>query len=420
MRLLRWTFWGTRKKMPRKAAELSAYQVKRIKKPGQHAVGGVAGLRLRVKPSGARSWVLRTTVGTRRRDFGLGGCPTVTLEQARKRARGYLELIADGVDPVVEKSEAKRTLQMAEARSTTFTEAAKQCHRARAAEFRSARHSENWFRSLELYALPVLGNLPVDQIEVAHVINVLKPIWTTKTETARRVRQRVESVFTWAKVAGYREGENPARWAGNLKVLLSDPSKIHKVKHYPTIPWQEMGGFMTNLRLREGMAARALEFAILTASRSGEVRSATWAELENDVWTIPAERMKGGRQHRVPLSPAALELLAALPRTSKYLFPNSKGTPLSDMSLSSVTRRMQVDAVPHGFRSAFKDWSRSCTSYADEVSELALAHVNSDATRAAYARDELLPKRKKLMAAWAEHCGRNDPVPQVTPIKSHV
>jgi integrase len=256
---------------------------------------------------------------------------------------------------------------------------------------------------------------------VAHVVVVLEPLWSEKTETASRVRGRIESVLAWATVAGYRRGDNPARWKGNLDQLLPKATKVRKVEHHAALPWQEVPAFVADLRKREGAGARALEFAILTAGRSGEVRLATWEEidLKAKLWTVPAERMKARKVHRVPLSDAAVALLKALPRSerSRYVFASASGTSLSDMTLSAVTKRMNVNAVPHGFRSSFKDWARSCTTYADEVSELALAHVNSDATRAAYARGELLPKRMLLMRDWARFLAKPAKKASVTRIR---
>lgn len=394
--------------MPRKVPEMSPVSVRRLARNGLHAVGGVAGLHLYVKPSGSRSWVLRVMVGNRRRDIGLGGYPDVSLERARERAREMRSQIQDGIDPVAAKKEAKEALIAADLKRMTFDQAATICWRAKSQEFKS-KHAAQWKSTLDRYASPIVGSLQVSEIEMPHVLSVLQPIWNTKTETATRVRGRMEAVLSWATVSGYREGENPARWQGNLEHALPKPAKLRKVQHFRALPWQQMGVFMQDLRKREGVGARALEFAILTAARSGEVRFAIWSEIDvpNKLWTIPGERMKAGREHKVPLSRAALTLLQALPHfeNSEYLFPAPRGGVLSDMSVSAVTKRMNVDAVPHGFRSTFKDWARSSTGFPDEVSELALAHVNSDATRAAYARDELLSKRARLMDEWARFCG---------------
>jgi integrase len=391
--------------MPKKAKELSATEVRRLNKPGLHAVGGVAGLLLQVTPTGATSWILRTMVGNKRRDIGLGGFPDVPLAQAREKARETKEQIKQGIDPVEQRKAARDALIAAQAKALSFKEAAIQCHKARAAEFRNAKHARDWMSSLERYAFPAFGSLPVADVDLPHVLKALQPIWESRTETATRVRQRIEAVLAWATVSKYRSGDNPARWSGNLDAVLPRPAKVSKVKHHRALPWQEIPGFMADLRKMDGMGARALEFAILTAARSGEVRLATWGEIDlgAKLWTISGERMKAGKPHKVPLSDDAMKLLKELPRMGVHVFTAPRGGALSDMSISAVTRRMKVDAVPHGFRSSFKDWARSSTAYPDEVSELALAHVNSDATRAAYARDELLPKRTNLMRDWCRY-----------------
>ncbi|MCH7982030.1 MAG: integrase arm-type DNA-binding domain-containing protein [Proteobacteria bacterium] len=374
-----------------------------------YAVGGVAGLQLVVKSMTARSWILRVVIGDKRRDIGLGGYPDVTLEQARTLAREARLQIRKGIDPVEARRAAQDALRSANAKRMTFDQAAAACHKTKSREFRNPKHSAQWISSLTTYASPIIGSIDIARIELAHIVAVLEPIWDSKTETASRLRGRIESTISWATVSGYRSGENPARWRGNLDQVLPKPSKIRKVKHHAALPWQELPAFMANLRERTGMATRALEFAILTAARSGEVRYATWNEIDLDakLWTVPAERMKAARIHRVPLPGPAIQLLNALPRFegSPNVFPAVRGGSLSDAALSAVTRRMNVDAVPHGFRSTFKDWCRNSTGYADEVSELALAHVSGDATRAAYARDELLQKRARLMRAWAKFCG---------------
>lgn len=410
--------------MPKKANELSPIQVKRLNQHGFYAVGGVAGLHLRIKDSGARSWILRAKIGDRRRDIGLGGFPDVTLAGARDSAREAREQIRQGVDPIEARREALEALKVAAAKQISFDEAAAECFKVKSREFKNPKHAAQWKNTLDNYASPIIGNLPVAQVELAHIIKVLEPIWTTKTETASRLRGRIETVLAWATVRGFRTGDNPAQWRGNLDHLFPKPSKIHKVQHHAALPWQQIGSFIVDLRKREGMASKALEFIIFTASRSGETRLATWDEIDLDakLWTVPAERMKGDNDkvHRVPLSMPAVKLLKALPRfmESDYVFCAPRGGPLSDMTISAVCRRMEVRAVPHGFRSSFKDWCRSSTSYADEVSELALSHVNSDATRAAYARDELLPKRTLLMRDWARFCDTAPSVADVVPIRN--
>lgn len=409
--------------MPKKAPELSAVQVKRITKPGLFAVGGVAGLHLQVKTTGARSWILRAKVGDKRRDIGLGGYPDVSLALARESARAARALIRQGVDPVEDRKARQQSLRVAQAKQLTFEQAAIRCHQTKVPEFRNVKHRADWISSLERYAYPAIGDLPVAAVELPHIVSALEPIWKTKTETATRVRQRIEAVLGWATVSGFRTGDNPARWKGNLEHALPNPSKIREIRHFPALPWHEVGTFMTELRMRDGVSARALEFLILTASRSGEVRLATWEEMDLDsaIWTIPGNRMKAGRTHRVPLSDPAIEILKSIPRFegSSFVFTSPRGGTLSDMSISSVCRRMKINAVPHGFRSTFKDWARSSTAYADEVSELALAHVSSDATRAAYARDELVAKRSRLMSDWAKFCSISA-MSEVTPIQSAV
>lgn len=405
--------------MPKKARELSALEVKRLTAPGLHAVGGVTGLFLSVSNTGARSWIFRyATPEVRyskagnpfyaRRDVGIGGFPDVPLAQAREKAREMREKIRQGIDPVEERKQARAALLAAQTRSITFEQAARRCHAAKESEFRNAKHRKDWISALERHAFPAIGKMPVTDVDLPHVLKVLEPIWHDRTETATRVRQRLEAVLSWAKVSGHRAGDNPAKWAENLDQVLPAPNKIRKTRHFRALPWQEVPAFMEALRQREGMAALALEFAILTAARSGEVRGAQWDEINQDaaIWTVPADRIKAGKQHRVPLSDDALAVLERTPRMegSDYVFPAPRGGALSDMTLAAVLKRMKVDATVHGFRSSFKDWARSRTSYPDEVSELQLAHVNSDATRAAYARDELLPQRVKLMRDWARFC----------------
>ena len=405
--------------MPKIAKELSAYQVRRLKRPGLHAVGGVNGLYLNVKASTGRSWIMRISIERKVRELGLGSYPTVSLEQARERAREVRQQVWNGIDPLAARRAAREAARADEARHLTFADAAAACWRSKATEFRNPKHAAQWKATLDTYAGPEIGDLSVADVELAHVIKVLEPIWHTKTETASRLRGRIEAVLAWATVNGYRQGDNPARWKGNLEHALPKPSKVRRVKHHEALPWPQAGAFLVELRNRNGIADRALEFLILTAARSGEVRGATWAEIDADakLWTVPGERMKAGKPHRVPLSEPALALLKALPRRPgiPWVFAAPRGGRLSDTALLAVLKRMDIDAVPHGFRSTFKDWCRTSTAYPDEVSELALAHVSSDATRAAYARDELLPQRARLMTAWAHYLAM--PInAEVTPI----
>lgn len=395
--------------MPKKIEPLGAVDVKRLDGRGLHAVGGVAGLYLQIAKGGSRSWILRATVGSKRRDIGLGGFPDVPLAEAREKARAARSKIAEGVDVVMERQSARQALITAQAKRLTFKEAAARKHAAIVHQFRNLKHRQDWISSLERCAFPIIGAMDVSEIQTAHVLAVLKPIWETRTETASRVRARIEAVLSWATVAKYRTGENPARWAGNLSELLPKPSKIQTRAHLAALPWQKVPELMAELRQREGTSARALEFAILTAARSGEVRGMAWDEIDaqRGVWTVPAERMKAKKPHDVPLSPRALEIARAQPRLegSPYVFAAPRGGMLSDMTLSMFLRRMRPGVTVHGTaRSGFKDWARNRTRYADEVSELCLAHVNSDATRAAYARDGLLSQRAALLREWAEFC----------------
>jgi len=396
--------------MPKKATELGSLQVSRLKDPGLWPVGGVAGLRLQVSESGARSWILRTTIGGKRCEKGLGGYPDVTLALAREAARAVRAKIANGVDPIAEARAARSALQAAAASAWTFDECAEEYIGAKTPEWSNAKHAAQWTSTLKAYASPVMGKVLVRDIGLPHVLDVLTPIWQTKTETATRVRARLEAVLDWATTHGYREGLNPARWKGHLDNLLPTPSKVAKVEHHAALPVAEIGAFMARLRAAEGMGARALEFAILCASRSGEVRGATWQEIDLDaaVWTVPAERMKMGKEHRVSLSAPVLALLRALPRIdgTEFVFPAPRGGMLSDMTLSAVLRRMDVPAVPHGFRSSFRDWCSERTNYPRDVAEMALAHAIGDKVEAAYRRGDLYEKRRKMMSEWATFCAK--------------
>lgn len=394
--------------MPKKAIELSAIAVRKITKPGFHAVGGVAGLLLRVSKTGARAWILRVTIGVKRRDIGLGGFPDVGLLQARDKARFCREKIEQGIDPIEERRQVKERLKLAQINLITFDQAAKKVAAIKKQEFKSDKHAAIWIKSLETYASPVIGKIPVSEIQKAHVLKVLEPIWQTKTETASRVRGRIEKVLAWAIASDYSTGENPASWKGNLDQLLSKPNKTKAVKHFKAVPWQEISAFIKSLQAREGTAAKALEFLILTAARSGEIRGATWQEIDikNRLWSIPAARMKMGKTHNIPLSDQAIALLESLPKgkTKKPVFIAPRGGVLSDMSILAVVKRMKVDAVPHGFRSSFRDWIAENTNFPHHVAEMALAHAIGNKVEAAYRRGDLIEKRIRLMQAWADYC----------------
>lgn len=407
--------------MGKKTSEKSALAVSRLKEPGLHFVGGVSGLALQVIASGARSWILRVTIGGKRRDMGLGGFPDVPLAMARDKAREAREQIRKGIDPIEEVKAARSALIAARASAFTFEQAAKSFMAAHEAGWKNAKHQSQWTNTLATYAYPVIGAMLVRDITLPHILKILEPMWTTKTETAKRVRGRIEKVLDYATTKGYRNGDNPARWRGHLDNLLAKPAKLAKVKHLEALPYSDMGPFMADLRKQEGMGARALGFAILTAARSGEVRGATWKEvdLKMATWTIPAERMKAGKEHCVPLSDDAVALLNAMPKLAGclLLFPSGKGTQLSDMTLTAVLRRMDAPAVPHGFRSSFRDWAGETTAYPREVIEHALAHQLKDKAEAAYARGTLFDKRRRLMADWARYCRTVQRKGTVTPIK---
>ena len=397
--------------MPKKAKELSALEVSRLTRPGNHAAGGVTGLYLYVNEADGRSWVLRTMVGGKRKHLGLGGYPSVTLAQAREKAREAREQIAKGIDPVHGRRLAANALRAQQASRRTFHEVASAYISFQESGWKNAKHRKQWSSTLETYAYPVLGQMSVDAITEHHVIAVLEPIWTEKSETASRLRGRIESILDWARVRGHREGENPARWKGHLDKVFPAQSKIHRVRHFKAMAATATPAFVRQLVGQHGSSALALRFLILTAARSGEVRGAEWAEIdfEQSIWTIPALRMKAKREHRVPLSKAALDVLAvakSLPRPGKQIliFSNPKGGMLSDMSLIAVMRRMEVEAVPHGFRSTFRDWVGESTQFQSELAEMALAHVLPNKTEAAYRRGDALEKRRALMDAWANHC----------------
>ncbi len=416
--------------MPRIAKELSALEVRRLSKPGWHAVGGVAGLLLQVKPPAregapiSRSWILRIQVAGQRQPVGLGAFPQVSLAEARDQARKLVSEAKGGVNLLARKRAQRSALIAAASKNKTFTECAEAYMEAHASDYTNDKHRKQWASTLEAYAYPVIGHMLVADITMRNVLDVLLQetthrdgsvgkLWYIKAETAKRLLDRIRTVLDYATVSEYRSGTNPATWKGYLDTQLPSPKGLKKVKHQPAIPYPQVGDFMTKLRTNVSTSARALEFLVMTAVRSGSVRIATWSEFDpaKSLWTIPAEHTKAKREHKVPLPPQATKLLANLPRMAgtDLVFPNPKGKALSDMALSQLMRGMRergeltVEAVPHGFRSTFRDWAAEQTNYPDEIRKAASGHAVGDAVKEAYQRTDLLEKRRKLMQEWADY-----------------
>ena len=379
------------------AGNLTARKVQTAK-PGKYSDGG--NLYLIVSPTGSRKWVLRFTWRGQTKEMGLGGAGSVPLGDARERAASARRKIAQGLNPIDERRRDNGI--------PTFGEMADAVHEALAAGFRNEKHKAQWKMTLETYAAPLRGK-PVDTIATDDVLAVLKPIWTTKAETASRLRGRIEKVLDAARAKGFRQGENPARWRGHLDHLLPKRSKLTR-GHHPALPYQDVAVFVGRLRESDSLAALALELCILTAARSGEILGMRWSEINLDerVWTLPPDRMKAGREHRVPLSERAVAILRQLAeiRTGDFVFPGQrKGRPLSNMAMEMMLRRMKADTITvHGFRSSFRDWAGNETPYPRDLIETALAHVVGDEAERAYRRSDALEKRRKLMAAWAAYC----------------
>lgn len=403
--------------MARTIERLSPLKVAKLAKAGKRGMwcdGG--GLYLHVGPTGGASWILRYMLRGKARSMGLGPYPLFGLSEARDRARTALKMKYDGVDPLEAKHAERRAKKLEAAKAITFKQAAEKYIAAHKAGWKNGKHQDQWTNTLATYAEPVIGSFPVAEIDNALVLKVLEPIWITKPETASRLRGRIESILDWARVRGYRQGENPARWKGHLDKQLAPRGKVRRIAHHAALPYRDMFEFMNALREQEGIAARALEFAILTAARTGEVIGATWAEIDlaARVWTVPRERMKGAREHRVPLSVRAIEILKAMqpdkgrPDPDTFVFEGRKpGTALSNMSLLMTLRRMgRSDVTAHGFRSSFRDWCAECTAFPSEVAEMALAHAVGDKVEAAYRRSDLFEKRRRLADEWAEFCNK--------------
>jgi integrase len=389
--------------------KLTAPRVDKENRPGMHGDGG--GLYLLIGPTGAKSWVFRFKANGRLRDMGLGPTHTVSLAEARTKARRCRAQRLDGLDPIEARKESRRQAKLAAAKALTFRACAEAYIEAHKAGWRSPKSLTAWEGTLAAYVYPIFGSLPVQAVDTGLVMKALGPIWQAKPETAGRVRGRIESVLDWAATCDNREGENPARWKGHLENLLPARSKVAAVEHHAALPYAELPVFMADLRQQEGVAARALEFAILTAGRTGEVIGARWSEidLQARVWVVPGERMKAGKEHRVPLSGPAVAILEGMGgiRHDDYVFPGGKaGRPLSNMALLMLLRRMgRGDLTAHGFRSTLSDWCAEKTDFPSEVREMALAHAVSDKVEAAYRRGDLFEKRRLLADAWAVFIG---------------
>lgn len=397
--------------MARVVDRLSSLKVFKLKKPGMYPDG--AGLYLQVTGDGeervAKSWILRFMVRGRAREMGLGSVTALGLGEAREKAAECRKLLLAGIDPIEARKEVRSKASLEAAKALTFDECAKQYIAGHKAGWSNSKHAAQWTATLNTYAKPVIGELSVRAVDTALVVKILEPIWTTKPETAKRVRGRIEAVLDWAKAHEYRSGDNPARWKGHLDKILVPRKQLGSVKHHAALPYQEVADFIKALRKQPGIAARALEFLILTASRTGEVIGVRPAEVRGKIWTVPKERMKNKEEHRVPLSSPAKAIVDTLRAEyhGGYLFPGGKrDKPLSDMAMLELLRRMGRDDVTvHGFRSTFRDWASELTDASNEVIEMALAHTIESKVEAAYRRGDLMLKRSLLMEEWAQFCG---------------
>jgi integrase len=398
--------WGN---MGHPSNKLSSLTVQRINKPGRYADGN--GLYLECSDRGTKAWIFRYMLNGRARAMGLGPLPVIGLADARLRALSCKKLLIDGIDPIEDRRAKLKQKELNDAKAISFDACAAAYIESHKMGWKNAKHINQWKNTIETYVSPHFGSQPVQVVDTGLVMRALEPIWQAKPETASRLRGRIELVLSWATTRGYREGDNPARWRGHLDNLLPKRSAVKSVEHYSALPIAEMGTFMSDLREQDGIAARALEFMILCASRTGEVIGAQWNEinLDDGIWIIPAVRMKAKREHRVPLAPRAIEILKEMRAHDlpTYVFPSlPNDKPLSNMALLMTLRRMKVDVTAHGFRSTFRDWAAERTNFPRETAEAALAHTLKDKVEAAYRRGDLFEKRRKLMAEWAKFCAQ--------------
>jgi integrase len=401
---------------------LTSLKVARAKRPGMYADGG--SLYLRVAPGGSRQWMFRyTALDGRPRDMSLGAAHTFTLAEARERATEARKFRADGVDPLEHKRARKAALRAADAKAMTFRQCAEGFIRDNESEWTSARHRDEWQVTLSRYAFPLLGSLPVEAIDTPLVLKVVKPLWERIPVTAKRLLGRIENVLGWATVHHYRHGDNPARWRGHLEHALPALSKVARIEHHAALPYAQVGGFMAKLREDSSVGSWCLQFITLTAARMGEALGAGWSELDidNRVWVVPPRRMKGGREHRVPLSEPAIAVLDAMRaiRHNDWVFPGAReGRPIGENTVGRLAKAAAGGdtTTVHGLRSTFRDWCSERTSFPREVAEMALAHAIPNAVEAAYRRGDLFDKRRRLMDAWAEFCAKPSVSGSVAPI----
>jgi len=407
--------------MARTIGKLTALAITQAKRRGYYGDGG--GLFLQVSATAAKSWVFRFKEDRRLREMGLGPTHTVSLAEARQKALDCRKARLDGRDPIEARRAERMHAKLDAAKAMTFVACAERYIASHKAGWRNPKHAAQWPATLGTYVYPVFGSLPVQAVNVGLVMKAIEPIWVQKPETAGRVRGRIESVLDWATARGYREGENPARWRGHLENRLPKKSKVRRVEHHAALPYADIAAFIAELRQQEGVAARALEFAILTAARTGEVIGAKWDEIDlsERLWVVPAERMKAGKEHRVPLSDATLAILEGIQKSRQgdHIFPGGKaGRPISNMAMLMLLRRMgRGDLTAHGFRSSFRDWAAERTTFPAEVAEMALAHTVGDKVEAAYRRGDLFEKRRQLSDAWARFCTAVQAAGQVMPIR---
>jgi integrase len=401
---------------------LTTKRVEREKRPGRYRDGHIRGLYLQVGPTGGKSWLLRFERDGRERWLGLGPLDVVDLKTARERARAARLLLLDGIDPIDHKKAERAKLAAAKARLLIFREAAQAYFDQHEGKWKNAKHANQVLTTLRQYAYPVLGNMAVAEIGVPEILRAIEPHWHSKTETMSRVRGRIESVLDWATVRGYRTGDNPARWKGHLSEVLPSRGQIKKTNHHAALPFRDIPVFMAELRKREGVAARALEYGILTVARTGETIGAQWPEIDltGKIWTVPAGRMKGGKEHRTPLSERAVEILRALPREdgNDFVFIGARtGAGLGAQSLVQVLKSTHPDFTVHGMRSCFKDWCSETTNFPNFVVEMAMAHAIPNVVEAAYRRGDLLAKRRQLAEAWSKYCTSPPPAGAVLPLR---